>query len=429
MSIIIPLLLLALLLIFGMPVAFAIGISGSVGLILAGGWEGFTGILLTAPYASVKSFLLSAIPMFILMASFMTVSGVMKDLISAAYKWLGKLPGGLGIASVFAGAVLGAVSGSSQASAATMASSVAPEMKKYKHKTPFILGVVSISGTLAVMIPPSIVLILYGILTETSVGALLISGIIPGLLTALGYIVVIFIWVKINPDIAPKISMNPTTKEKIKSLSSVWPMLIIITAVLGGIYSGIITATEAGAVGALITFLVILFMGRFTLAKINQALNDAIKASTMILTIIIGAHIFGYYLTMTQITQKLVMFAEGLEVSKYVILLIIMIVYLILGLFMDQMAILILTLPLTFPIIMSLGFNPIWFGIIVAKTAEIGLVTPPLGMNVYVASGASGLKTSEGFRGVKWFVLMDLLVLSILVLFPILSTWLPSQIK
>ncbi|MFC4557921.1 TRAP transporter large permease [Virgibacillus kekensis] len=427
MTIFIPLLLLALFLIFGMPVAFAIGISGSVGLILAGGWDSFTGILLTAPYASVKSFLLSAIPMFILMASFMTVSGIMKDLINAAYKWLGRLPGGLGIATVFAGAVLGAVSGSSQASAATMASSVGPEMKKYNHKTPFILGVVSISGTLACMIPPSIVLILYGILTETSVGALLISGIIPGILTALGYIIVIFIWVKVKPEVAPKIDIKPTIKERISSLKTVWPMLVIIIAVLGGIYSGFITATEAGAVGALITFLVILFMGRFTFAKINSALNDAIKSSTMILTIIIGAHIFGYFLTITQITQQLVMLVEGMEVSRYVILLLIVFIYLILGLFMDQLAILILTLPLTFPIIISLGFNPIWFGIIVTKTAEIGLVTPPLGMNVFVASGASGLKASEGFKGVVWFVLMDLLVLAILILFPILSTWLPGK--
>jgi tripartite ATP-independent transporter DctM subunit len=410
-----------------MPVAFAIGIAGSIGLIMEGGWSSFSGILLTAPYTSIKSFLLSAIPMFILMASFMTVSGIMKDLIGAAYKWFGKLPGGLGIATVFAGAVLGSVSGSSQAAAATMARSVAPEMKKYNHNNSFILGVISISGTLAVMIPPSIVLILYGILTETSVGSLLISAIIPGILTAMGYVIVIIIWVKSNPDVAPRIGMNPTIKEKLLSLKTIWPMLLIMVSVLGGIYSGIITATEAGAVGALITFIVVLMMRRLSFSKLNMALNDAIKTSTMILTIIIGAHIFGYFLTLTQVTQKLVRYFDNLQVSSYIILVGIVLIYLILGLFMDQMAILILTLPLTFPIVTSLGFNPIWFGIIVTKTAEIGLVTPPLGMNVYVASGASGLKTSEGFKGVIWFVLMDLTILVLLIALPILSTWLPSK--
>lgn len=428
MSIIITFVLLAVLLIFGMPVAFAIGISGSIGLLMVEGWDSLLGILLTAPYTSVNSFLLSAIPMFILMASFMTVSGIMKDLINAAYKWLGKLPGGLGIATVFAGAVLGAVSGSSQASAATMASSVSPEMKKYNYKDSFNLGVISISGTLAVMIPPSIVLIMYGILTETSVGALLISGIIPGLLTALGYVLVILLSVKINPELAPIASVNVTFKERMSSLKTVWPMLIIIISVLGGIYSGIITATEAGAIGALITFIIILIMGKLSLKKFNAALNDAIKNSTMILTIIMGAHIFGYFLTMTQITQNLIIFVQGSSISSFTILLIILVIYLILGLFMDQLAILVLTLPLTFPIIESLGFNPIWFGIVVTKTVEMGLVTPPLGMNVFVASGSSGIKTSEGFKGVISFLIMDFIILAILVAFPILSTWLPSKI-
>ncbi|WP_085990905.1 TRAP transporter large permease [Oceanobacillus senegalensis] len=426
MAVILPLICLIVFLAFGMPIAFALGLSGSIGLILFSGWDSFLGILQTTPYDSVKSFLMSAIPMFILMASFMTVSGIMKDLFEAAYKWLGKLPGGLGITTVFAGAMMGAVSGSSQAAAAAMAKAVTPEMEKYKYNTAFTMGVISIAGTLSVMIPPSIILILYGILTETGVGSLLIAGIIPGILTAFGYIIVIITWVKMKPEIAPKIDIELTIKEKIKSLKNIWPMLLIIIAVIGGIYSGIVTATEAGALGAFITLAVVFLMRRINFKQFGLALNDTIKSTTMIMTIIIGAHIFSYYLTMTQVTQNIVMMIEGLEVSRYFVLAIIIVIYLILGFFMDQIAILILTLPLTFPIIMTLGFNPVWFGIVVAKTVEIGLVTPPVGMNIFVATGAAGVRTAEGFKGVKWFVLMDLLILIILLLMPFISLWLPG---
>ena len=426
MSVAIPLILLLLFLAFGMPIAFALGIAGSIGLLINSGWDSFLGIMQTAPYDSVKSFIMTSIPMFILMASLMTVSGIMKDLFQAAYKWLGKLPGGLGIATVFAGAMMASVSGSSQASAAAMSKAAAPEMKKYNYDTAFTMGVVSMAGTLAVMIPPSIILILYGILTETGVGSLLIAGIIPGILTAIGYIIVIFVWVKFKPEIAPKIEINPTMKEKFVALKNIWPMLVIILAVIGGIYSGLVTATEAGAMGAFITLVVVFIMGRMNLNKFGEALTDTIKSTTMIMTIIIGAHIFSYFLTLTQSTQRIVGIVEGLDTSKYWILAIIIIIYLILGFFMDQIAILILTLPLTFPIITSLGFDPVWFGIIVTKTVEIGLVTPPVGMNVFVATGAAGVKTAEGFKGVTWFVIMDLFILVLLILMPFITLWLPE---
>ncbi|MFS0646709.1 TRAP transporter large permease [Siminovitchia sp. 179-K 8D1 HS] len=426
MTVAIPLILMLLLLVLGMPIAFALGISGSIGLLMNSGWDSFLGIMQTAPYDSVKSFIMTSIPMFILMASLMTVSGIMKELFEAAYKWLGKLPGGLGIATVFAGAMMAAVSGSSQAAAAAMSKAAAPEMKKYKYNTSFTMGVVSMAGTLAVMIPPSIILILYGILTETGVGSLLIAGIVPGILTGLGYIIVIIIWVRLRPEIAPKIEINPTMKEKLIALKDVWPMLVIVIVVIGGIYSGLVTATEAGAMGAFITLLVVLFMGRLNMQKFGVALNDTIKSTTMIMTIIIGAHIFSYFLTLTQSTQRIVGMVEGLDISKYWILLIIVIIYLILGFFMDQIAILILTLPLTFPIVISLGFNPVWFGIIITKTVEIGLVTPPVGMNVFVATGAARVKTAEGFKGVTWFVIMDLLILALLIGVPALTLWLPE---
>ncbi|MEW9674846.1 TRAP transporter large permease subunit [Lentibacillus sp. L22] len=426
MTVVIPIVLLLIFLIFGMPIAFALGVSGSIGLILNSGWEAFFGVIKTAPYDSIESFVLSAIPMFILMAAIMTVSDLTKDLFYTANKWLGNLPGGLGIATVFAGAGMGATSGSSTASAATMASAAYPEMKRYKYSTSFAMGVVSISGTLAVLIPPSIILIMYGILSEVGVASLLIAGVIPGIITALGYIVTILIWVKFKPNVAPNIYEKTPIKARFKSLKNTWPVLLLITIVIGTIYTGIVTPTEAGAVGAFVVFLIAIAMRRFSITLCNKVLIETIKSTTMILTIVIGAMIFGYFLTITGVTQNLVTYVEGLQVSKYFIVAIIVLVYLILGFFLDQMAILILMVPITFPIITALGFNPIWFGIIITKAAEIGLVTPPVGMNVFVASGAAGVKTTETFKGVFWFVVTDLIILIILMLVPSIATWLPA---
>lgn len=427
MTVLITIVLLFFFLAFGMPIALALGVAGVIGLLMLGGPGLLFGVAQTTPYESVANFLLTTIPMFILMAEFMTASGITKTLFHAAHKWLGHLPGGLGIATVFAGAGLAAVSGSSTASAATLSASAVPEMKRYGYQTSFALGTVSIAGTLAIMIPPSIVLILYGILTETGVGDLLIAGIIPGILTALGYIVTIYIWAKVKPEVAPRIPVRPSMKERLQSLKGIWPMMVLVIAVIGSIYAGLVTPTEAGAVGAFLAFLIALSMRTLNTQKVFQALSGTVRSTAMILTIVIGAMIFGYFLTITQFTQNLILYVQSLEISRWVIFAFVIILYLILGFFLDQIAILILTLPITFPLVTSLGFDPIWFGIIVTKTAEIGLVTPPVGMNVFVAAGAAGVRTAEAFKGVFWFVITDLMILLILILFPGLSTWLPSM--
>lgn len=422
-----PIVLLFFSLAFGMPIAFALGVSGLIGLWMVGGLDMLLGIAKTTPHESVANFLLTTVPMYILMAEIMTSSGVTKDVFHAAYKWLGRLPGGLGIATVMSGAGLAAVCGSSTASAATLSASAVPEMKRYGYRTDFALGTVSIAGTLAIMIPPSIVLIIYGILTETGIGELFIAGIIPGILTALGYILTILIWAKRNPGVAPKVDVAFSWKEKFQSLSGIWPMLLVVISVIGSIYFGIVTPTEAGALGAFAAFMIALIMRRLTTNSMMHALERTLKSTAMILTIVIGAMIFGYYLTATQVTQGVVEFVQNTGVSKWVVLAFVLFLYIILGMFMDQLAILILTLPFTFPLMVSLGFDPVWFGIIVTKTAEIGLVTPPVGMNVFVAAGAAGEKTATAFQGVLWFVITDLIILLILVMFPILSTWLPSM--
>ncbi len=426
MVVTITLILLFVFLALGMPIAFALGISGSIGLIMLGGFQMFGGILQTTPYESVSSYLLSTIPMFILMAEFMTASGITKDLFFAANKWLGRLPGGLALAAIFAGTGMAAVSGSSTASAATLSSAAVPEMRRYGYQMDFSLGVVSIAGTLAVMIPPSIALILYGILTETGIGSLLIAGIIPGLLTAIGYMITVFIYVKLRPEVAPQVKEVVPLKEKFESIKYTWPMLLLIVAVIVAIYTGIVTPTEAGALGAFVAFLIALAMRRLTVQKVNQALSRTLRSTTMILFIVIGAMIFSYFVTVTQVTQNLISFIQASDISKWVVLAAVVVIYLILGMFLDQIAILILTLPFTFPLITSLGFDPIWFGVIVTKTVEIGLVTPPVGLNVFVASGVTGVSTAVAFRGVILFVFVELVILLLLILFPALSTWLPS---
>jgi tripartite ATP-independent transporter DctM subunit len=420
--------LLLLLLAIGMPIGFALGCAGIVGLLLVSGFPLVKGILLTAPYSSAASFVLSAVPMFILMAELASAGGMTRDIFNAAHKWLGSFKGGLGIATIMASAVMAAVSGSSTASAAAMSKLAIPEMRKYGYSDVFSAGIVSVAGTLAIMIPPSIILILYGILTETNIAQLLIAGIVPGLLTAAGYVVSVYLWAKTSPEVAPVISSFPL-KERITSLRRVWPMLLVIVGVLLAIYTGVVTPTEAGAFGSFITLVIVMLISSIKLADIEAALSRTAVTTGMIFTVIIGAMIFGYFLTYTRVTQGLVSFVGSMNLDRGLVLLVIVLFYVVLGMFMDQLAILFLTVPLTFPLATSLGFDPVWFGVIITKTAEIGLVTPPVGMNVYVVSSVTGVPVERVFRGTGRLLLVEFVVLMLLIVFPSLVLWLPSRMN
>ncbi|WP_126424931.1 TRAP transporter large permease [Brevibacillus marinus] len=426
MTIAIPVLSLFAFLLIGVPVGFALALAGGLGLLLHGGWEAMAGILQTTPYASAASFVLTSVPMFILMAEFATNSGMSEKTFQACYKWLGHWPGGLALATVAASTGLAAIAGSSTAAAATMAKTAVGEMIKYNYRPSFAVGVVSIAGTLAIMIPPSIILIIYGILTEVPIGPLLIAGIIPGLLTAVGYFLSIVYWAKKRPEEAPRVAPFPL-EERVRSIRGVWPMFLLIVFMVAAIYSGAVTPTEAGAVGAFAAMLLGFLLVGLNLSGMKQALSRTAETTCMIFVIIIGAMIFGYFVTATQITQSILSFIAELPVSPYVIMGIIVLIYLVLGTFMDQLAILFLTVPITFPISQALGFDPIWFGIIVTKTAEIGLVTPPLGMNVFIAANAAKVPIMEGFKGVSRLLVVELVILVILFFIPELSTWLPQQ--
>lgn len=415
-------LLLAVLLAIGMPIGFAMGIAGTVGLYLIGGLNLALGILSVAPYRNTASWLLTAIPLFILMAEILSASRISSDMFRAANRWVGHLPGGLAVATVFTSAGFGAVSGSSTAATATMARTVAPEAEKYGYDRGMIVGTVAAAGTLSIMIPPSVVLMVYGIITETSIGGLFIAGILPGLITALSFAGITMAWATIKRDLAPPVQSH-SWRARFASLRELWPVVLLFVFIVSGIYSGAVTVTEAAAVGCFGAVLIAAVMlRRMGWRDFMGALERTTHPTAMIFSIIIGAHIFGYFVTLTMAPQALVSFVQGLEIGPGMVILILIVIYILLGCVMDQLAILILTMPIVFPMVMELGYSPIWFGILITKTVEIGLITPPIGMNVFVASSITGVPLKRVFAGVLPFVMAEFAVLALIAFFPEIVT-------
>lgn len=421
-------LVLAVLLALGTPVAFAMGIAGAVGLYLIGGMPMVLGILKTSAFSAANSYEIITIPMFILMAEFVILSGVADDLFRAASAWVGRLRGGLAMATAIAGAGFGAISGSSTAAAATLASTTVPAMLKQGYEPKLATGVVAISGTLAMLIPPSIALILYGIIADVSIGDLLIGGVIPGFLITLTIVLTVAFLVWQDPKRAP-MGRAYTMIEKIRALRVVGPLLILFAAVTGSIYLGVATPTEASGIGAFGAMMLAAWERKLTLASLRTALTDATRTSCMIIMIILGAHIFGYFFTLTQTTQDLVRFVGDLDTSRWVIMALILLGYIVLGFFMDQIAILILTVPVVLPVVVSLGFDPVWFGVIVVVTAEVGMVTPPMGLNVFVVARYTRRPLGEIFQGVMPHVVAHFIAILLLVIFPSIVLWLPSTMQ
>ena len=418
--------LMLVFLFLGMPVAFSLGTAGAIGLYWFGGADAVFGILGTAPYRSAAHYTLSTLPMFILMAQFISASRIVDDIFIAAQRWLEQLPGGLAITTIFAAAGMAAMSGSSTASAATLSTMAVPQMVKHGYSKRVSAGVVTVAGTLAIMIPPSIAFVLYGIITETSIGKLLIAGIIPGILTAAMYCLAILIWSKAVPGCMPLSTSIYSWKDRFESLKPLWPFLILASIVIGSMYGGLATPTEAAALGAFGSLVIPIALRRMGKKDFSAAVVSAMKSTTMIFTIIIGAMIFGYFLTITESTQHLIGYIGGLEVNRWFILIAIVLMYLVLGCVMDQVAIILVTLPMVFPLIVHLGFDPIWFGVICTKTAEIGMASPPVGMNAFVVSATTKIPLEDVFKGTWPLLAMDVVTLALLLAFPFLSTWLPS---
>lgn len=419
-------LLLFALLAMGMPVAFSLAVAGSIGLYWVGGLDVLTGVLTTTPLSTAGSYELISVPMFILMAEFVILSGVADSLFKAASTWVGRVPGGLAMATAIAGAGFGAISGSSTASAATLSSTTMPAMLKQGYKPQLAAGVVAISGTLAMLIPPSIALVLYGIIADVSIGQLLIGGVIPGILVTLTIMATVWVLVTLEPSSAPR-GQAYTWRQKFSSLRVVGPMVMLFMAVTGVIYTGVATPTEASGLGAFGAFVLALWEGKVNRTTLGKALTHAAHASCMIIMIIVCAKVFGYFFTLTQATQNIVAWVGALHVSPWVVMFFILTIFLLLGCVMDQVAILILTIPVVLPLVKSLGFDPVWFGVIVIVVAEVGLVTPPVGLNVFVVSRYAKRPLREIFAGVWPHVFSHLLLLVVLVAFPSIILWLPSK--
>lgn len=418
---------LLLLLLIGVPVGFALTFTGILGLSSIVGFDSALSVIATTPLSTTSSYELIAIPLFILMAEFVVVSRIADRMFNAIAIWLGRLPGGLAVATALAGAGFGAISGSSTAAAAALSSTSIPAMQQAGYEARFSAGVVAVSGTLAMLIPPSIALVLYGIIVEVNIAQLLVGGVIPGLLVTFAIICTVYALLWLNPAIAPPAKSYPI-REKILALREIGPMLLLLLCVTGSIYIGIATPTEAAGLGAFGAFMIAAFFRTLNIATIMAALSRATRATCMIFMIIIGAHIFGYVLTLGQITPGFVSWISNLDASPYVIMAGIILFYLVLGCFMDQMAILILTVPVMVPAITKLGFDPVWFGVLVVVAAEVGMITPPLGMNIFVVARYAKRPLAEIFYGVAPHVLTHIFILALLVAFPSLVLWLPGTI-
>lgn len=414
------------LLVLGMPVGFAMGVAGATGLYALGGTRFLYAILDTTPLSTVGVYELVTIPMFLLMAELVLLSGVTDDLFKAAAAWLSRIRGGLAMATSVAGAGFAAICGSSTGSAATLAATTIPSMLRQGYDARLASGVVAISGTLAILIPPSVGMIVYGFMAEVSIAKLFVAGVLPGMLVMFTIILTVAILVRIDPDAAPPVQSVPM-RERFRLLTGVIPTLVLFGFVTGAIYSGATTPTEASAVGAAGAFILALARGRWQFGLFAHAFRRAAMTSCMILTIILGAHIFGYFITITRLTQDIISYVAALEANRWVILLIILAGYVVLGMIMDQMAILVLTVPIVVPLVDSLGFDLIWFGVVFIIVAEIGLVTPPLGLNCFVVARYAERPLGQVFRGTFPHVIAHFVVIAILLMFPAIVLWLPGR--
>jgi len=419
---------LLILLVLGMPIAVSLLVGGVVGILFFSGYsvmDATSGIL---AYAKMASSDLSVIPLFILIGALAAAAGISASAYEVANRWLGRLPGGLGITSIAACAAFAATSGSTVATAATVGKIAIPEMRDYGYSPSFAAGIVAAGGLLGIMIPPSIALVLYGIITEQSIGKLLMAGLLPGILTALIFMLAIFALAKLKPSLAPR-GRAFTWRERFSSLPKMWGVFLLFFIIMGGIYGGIFIAMEAAAVGAFAAFLILFILKRRSFIKyITEAFWETSSTTAMIFFVLLGAAFFGIYINMTGFVDQLSTAIVSAQLSPYVVLLMLTFGYILLGMFLDGISIMLITMPVVFQPMVNLGFDPIWFGVYIVIMIEVANITPPVGFNVYVIKGVAPDIPIEGiFKSVSIFVVLELVTLVVLTAFPQIATWLPSQ--
>lgn len=420
--------ILLLLLAIRVPIGFALGSVSVIGIMILRGPAAAMGALAAGPYDFIAGWSMSAVPMFILMGTIAYHSGLTNSLYRATRLWLSRLPGGLAVASTAACALFAAASGSSVATASAMGQITIPEMLRYKYDKGLATGCVAAAGTLGSLIPPSILMIVYAIFAEVSIGKMLIAGILPGILSAVVFSTMIITRCKINPKLAPPVEEKITWAERFEVLKSVWPLPVLVIGVLGGIYSGTFTPTEAGAGGAVIAFIIAALQRQLTWKVFKATILDSLKATSTIFFIAIGAILLTRFMTFSGIPQLMKGFMADYALDPTLLIILTSIIYIILGMFLDSLGLMLLTLPVILPLFEAAHADLIWFGVLIIKYLEIGLITPPVGLNVYVIKSVVGdqIKLETIFKGVLWFVVADVVTLSILITFPEISLYLPN---
>ncbi len=430
-AVVISLVVVLFLMGMGVPIYASLGLTGVLGcMAIKGPHIAFTQ-LKVFPYVNTANYLLAVVPLFIIMGHFGFKAGISRDLYTIGRRWFSRFPGGLGVATFVASAGFGACCGSSVASAATMGTIAIPEMRALGYDRKLACGLVAAAGTLAIMIPPSVVLVFYASINDTSAGAQLVAGFLPGILSTIIYVIGLWCLTFFNPTLAPA-PESYTWRERFASLKGVWGMATLFLLVIGGMYVGWFTPTEAASAGAFAGLLMMLFGRRVPQGKLWEQVKlsflDTLRTTCMVFMILIGAGLYAFFLTLAQVPQAVSQWVGGLPVPPWVVVLMFLLIYIPMGMFMDTFSMLIITQPIMFPIVtQQLGFDPIWFGILCTKMAEIGLMTPPVGLNVYVLSGVvRDVPMHDIFKGCFWFLLFEVVSTTLIFVFPWISTWLPG---
>jgi C4-dicarboxylate transporter DctM subunit len=426
---VIGLLILIIILFSRMPVGFVMALVGFLGFCYLRSPEAGLRILAKDFFDIFGSYSLTVVPLFIFMGQIAFHAGISRRLYDSAYTFLGHLPGGLAMATIGACAGFAAICGSTNAAAATMATVALPEMKRYKYSPELATGTVAAGGSLGILIPPSVIFIVYGIMTEQSIGKLFVAGILPGILLSTLFIVTIYIQVRLKPKMGPP---GPRTsfKEKVRSFSGVIEMLLIFGLVMGGLFKGFFTPTEAGAAGAFITLMLAVVRRQLKWGQFLVAIWESVRISCMVLVIVAGATVFGHFLAVTRIPYLLADWVAGLPLPPWAIMGVIIFIYLIGGCFMDSLAMIMLTIPIFYPVAVGLGYDPIWFGVVIVLITEMGVITPPVGVNVYVVSGvAKDVPLETIFKGILPLLGALIVCNIILIIFPQIALFLPGLMR
>ena len=416
---------LMVLLLMGVHVGFALILVGFIGFGLIGGFHGAIANMAILPFDKLNDYHFAVLPLFLLMGSFVAYSGIGREAYEMARTWLGQLRGGLAMATVIACALIAATAGTSAVGAILMGQVAYPEMKRLGYSKQMAAGCIASGGTMGILIPPSMGFVLIGILTELSIGKLFIAGIIPGILEAAFYILTIFLLCRFNPKLAPS-TITTTWKEKTSSIKLTWPVFLLFILIMGGIYGGVFTPTEAGGIGALGALIIGMAKRQLGLSGIWESLMECGRMVAMIVIMLVGAYMFNAFLAITQIPTTISEFITGLGVSPMVILIAVIVFYVICGMFFDVIAVLVLTIPIIYPMMDSLGFNLIWYSVLMVRIIEIGMITPPFGINLFILTGVINEPLGVLYRGIIPFVIADFCHVALLIAVPSLSTWLPS---